>query len=212
MAGSARVVKRCFLKADALQGEKVLLRPYTAGFSQDEIARLYRWSRDKEVVRWSGGRPLQMELQEFAIALRDSSRWLDPSAMYFLIFTRTGELIGRIGYYDVDHQRREAQLGIVIGEKAYWGLGYGRDAINTLLHHIFTATDLERIYLLTYTNNLRAQRCFLSCGFRPARTHGQRFLPRGTPEKLEMEITRQEWQQQHPQRRGANPEHRTMCG
>jgi len=185
-----------------LHGEKVFLRPYAAGFSQDEIARLYRWSRDAEVLRWSGGEPVKMGLRDFTAALRDAGRWLDPSAAYFLVFTRSGELIGRIGYYDVDRQRREAQLGIVIGEKAYWGLGYGRDAITTLLRHIFTTTDLERVYLSTFVDNLRAQRCFLSCGFRPTNERHASFLPRGTPERIEMEITRQEW---FDKRRISNP-------
>jgi RimJ/RimL family protein N-acetyltransferase len=54
----------------------------------------------------------------------------------------------------------------MVGEKEYWNQGYGTDAILTLLHYIFSNTNLERIYLKTLDWNKRAQKCFTKCGFR----------------------------------------------
>ena len=54
----------------------------------------------------------------------------------------------------------------MIGDPTYWGRGYGSDATKTLLSHIFTKTDISRLYLHTLTTNRRAQRSFENAGFR----------------------------------------------
>jgi RimJ/RimL family protein N-acetyltransferase len=68
-------------------------------------------------------------------------------------------------YYDIDWDKRQAELGIMIGERHYWGQGYGADAVATLVRHIFADTKIDRIYLKTLEWNVRAQRCFRKCGF-----------------------------------------------
>ena len=68
-------------------------------------------------------------------------------------------------YYDIDWDRRQAELGIMIGDRAYWGQGCGADAVKTLVRHIFNDTSVDRIYLKTLEWNIRAQRCFKKCGF-----------------------------------------------
>ena len=69
-------------------------------------------------------------------------------------------------YYNVDYQRREAEIGVTIGVKEYWGRGYGTDLIRTFLGYLFANTVLDRIYLKTLDWNKRAQRCFEKAGFR----------------------------------------------
>ena len=54
----------------------------------------------------------------------------------------------------------------MIGNRDYWGLGYGTDSVNALLGHIFTTTTLDRVYLHTLDWNVRAQRAFAKSGFR----------------------------------------------
>jgi RimJ/RimL family protein N-acetyltransferase len=111
----------------------------------------------------------------------------------FFIETRSGELIGRVGVFSIDWVLKQGELGIVIGEHAYWAKGYGRDTIMTLLHHIFKSTSLVSVNLFTFTDNVRAQRCFAACGFRVVGT-GKRFSPDiGEFEGIEMEITRDEF-------------------
>lgn len=48
-----------------IHGQKVILRPYEEGFSDEELAVLYRWSQDEEVLRWSGGSPKRLTPSEF---------------------------------------------------------------------------------------------------------------------------------------------------
>ena len=69
-------------------------------------------------------------------------------------------------YYNIDTVRREAEIGITIGERDYWGRGYGSDAVKTLVSRIIEATGFRRVYLKTLDWNTRAQRSFERAGFR----------------------------------------------
>jgi len=171
----------------------VILRPYSAGFSEVEFYRLYRWSQDEEVLRWSGGTSLKMSLAEFKHMVYQDVRTPNSHRAIYVILTYAHEMIGRLGLFNLDSFRRQAELGIVIGEKAYWGLGYGSDALQTLLNFVFTQTNLQRIYLSTYANNIRAQRSFIKCGFHPSANSRPSLWDFRHPDEMQMEITKADW-------------------
>ncbi len=182
-------------------GDQVGLRPFEDPLTDDEIERVYRWSSDDEVLRWSGGTPTDLTLAEFRERLRNDHTVSPSNRRSLFILTRDNELIGRIGCFAIDWALRQGELGIVIGERAYWGKGYGRDAVRTLLRLLFSTTLLETVNLFTYPENLRAQRSFAACGFRTLGT-ARRFSPDlGEYDGLEMEITRREFLQRPAQRK-----------
>ena len=174
------------------------LRSFEEPISDEEAARVYRWSRDAELLRLSGGEPTELTLEEFREQLRgDHQDLFDHRRMFFILArpfdSAQGELIGRVGCFAIDWTRRDGELGIVIGEPTFWGKGYGRAAVTLLLRHLFETTLLERIYLFTYPENMRAQRCFATCGFRSLGSARRFSIERGEHDGVEMEITRQEF-------------------
>ena len=48
---------RSLLTATVVRGRRVTLRHNSEGFSEEEIARRYRWSLDQELQYWSGSIP-----------------------------------------------------------------------------------------------------------------------------------------------------------
>ena len=174
-------------------GNKGGLRPFEDPLTDEESGRVYRWCRDEQVLRWSGGTPTELTLEEFSENLHGERRYGPGNRRAFFIVTRMGELIGRVGVFAIDWEKKQGELGIIIGETGYWGNGYGRDEVTTLLRYLFKTTSLERIHLFTYAENLRAQRCFAACGFRTIGA-GRRFSPdTGEYDGIEMEITRREF-------------------
>ena len=49
-------------------------------------------------------------------------------------------------YYDIDPIDKEAEVGIIIGEREFQGRGCGSDALITLKDYIFKSTNLEKLY------------------------------------------------------------------
>jgi ribosomal-protein-alanine N-acetyltransferase len=88
----------------------------------------------------------------------------DPRQLRWCIETRDGHAIGDLGLVDI-HPHGRAELAVTIGDKEYWGHGYGTDAIRAALQYAFDHLGCRRVYLITDEDNLRAHRCFEKCGF-----------------------------------------------
>ena len=144
-----------------LTGEKAVLREKNITDAMDD----YTWRSDSDLARYDGVPSLKLSSQEFMLYYADELRNSDRIKRWYAIDTPEGKHIGNCMYYDVDEDSRQAKLGIMIGDREYWSKGYGTDAVNALVNHIFDTTDLDRIYLDTLEWNVRAQRCFRKCGF-----------------------------------------------
>jgi RimJ/RimL family protein N-acetyltransferase len=88
----------------------------------------------------------------------------------------------------------EGWVGIGIGERAYWGNGYGTEAMCLLLRFAFAELNLQRVSLGVYAYNPRALRSYEKAGFRhegvvraDCRRDGQRW------DSVFMGILREEW-------------------
>jgi RimJ/RimL family protein N-acetyltransferase len=86
--------------------------------------------------------------------------------VFSIIDLGTEEAIGRGMLFNVDLVNRAAMLGIVIGEKAYWGKGYGVDATRLLLEYAFTLLNLNSVMLGVFAFNARAIALYRRVGFR----------------------------------------------
>ena len=167
-------------KPPILTDSKVRLRPKRL---QDAVND-YSWRRDAELCSLDAAIPVLCSFEEFLENYVEELH--HPSPNYrCAIETLDGKHIGNCSYFNMDEAKSEAEMGIMIGDRAYWNHGYGADAILTSLNHIFSQTKLKRIHLKTLSWNSRAQKCFQKCGFVPC---GQ--LIRGDYTFIIMEIHR----------------------
>lgn len=169
-----------------LRGGRVVLREKRP----EDAPNDYRWRTDEELSRLDAAAPLRMSFREFARYYQDELRYPTPWSRRFAIDTAEGKHIGNCMYYDIDAVAREAEVGIMIGDKAYWSQGYGFDAMVLLVEHIFDTTPMERLYLHTLEWNTRARRSFQRCGFVEVG-----LVRRGGYTFMLMELRRQRWQQ-----------------
>ena len=169
-----------------LQGVRVILRD-----KQIEDSELdYRWRSDPELAKLDAAYPLTMNYDRYVKMFEDQLKYPSPGSHHYGIEVAGSKLIGNCMYYDLDSVNKEAELGIVIGDRDYWSGSYGFDAVVTLLEHMFIVRDLKRVYLHTLEWNDRAQSCFSRCGFNPVRN-----VRRMGHDFILMEVLRTDWQQ-----------------
>ena len=167
-----------------LVGGKVILREKRI----EDAWMDYLWRTDEEIARLDAAYPLKMKFENFRRLQEDQFRYPTPASARFSIDTQDGKYIGNCMYYDFDAVNKQAEVGIVIGDRDYWSRSYGYDAVVTLLEHIFANIQVDRLYLHTLDWNKRAQRAFEKCGFtaiRNVRRTGLDFVL--------MDITRKHW-------------------
>ena len=170
-----------------LRGAIVTLRPYSAGFSEDELRTLYSWARDDEVLALAGGLPLTLDFEHFqALFLSQLPRHNGPHEQLFVILDAAGDLVGRAGLYRLDPPLHRAELGIVIGERDRWAQGLGS-------RHRPDACSLRRrgprpdAHRPVHLPQQRARPARLpSAGFRAVRTVRRFSLEMGAHDVLEM--------------------------
>jgi len=145
-----------------LTGSKVKLRPKRL---QDAVND-YSWRRDAELCCLDAATPILCSFEEFLENYVEELH--HPSRSYrFAIETLDGKHIGNCSYFNIDETKKESEMGILIGDRAYWNRGYGADVMLTSLNHFFSQTNLKRVYLKTLNWNIRAQKSFRKCGFSP---------------------------------------------
>lgn len=177
-------------------GRLVRLRPK----QPDDARRDWEWRRDPEVAELDAVPVTRLSFEEYREQYRWQLRSLPAYKTMFAIETAAGRHIGNLMYYNIDHRRREAEIGIIIGERDCWGAGYGTEAVSLLVDHIFTATPLTRVYLHTLDWNLRAQNAFARAGFRDCAV-----VRRGPNRFHRMELRREWLWDRDYQRRAAAP-------
>ena len=150
------------VEGELARGEFVVLRAKTMGDAEQD----YKWRCDPELATFDAAHPFGGTLNEYISIFGDELSYPSPYRQTIAVEDLEGCHIGNVMYYNVDFQRRDAEIGITIGLKEYWSRGYGTDLMKTFVHYLFETTKLERIYLKTLDWNVRAQRCFEKAGFR----------------------------------------------
>jgi RimJ/RimL family protein N-acetyltransferase len=184
---------RSLLTATVIRGRRVTLRHSSEGFSEEEIARRYRWSLDQELQYWSGSIPSASTLAQFRHDILATTQQFDPRRDQFAILDERGVLIGMISYYNWTPERGTAELGIYIGERQLWDQGYGTEAVRTLLDHLFQTTSLRAMYLNTYATNERARASYQKVGFETMGTARKYSTRIGYYVDVQMRITREDF-------------------
>ncbi|HIF45054.1 MAG TPA: N-acetyltransferase [Dehalococcoidia bacterium] len=167
-----------------LQGARIVLRDKKFEDAEND----YRWRSDPELARLDAAIPLTMSFERYLKLFEDQMKYPTPGSHHYSIETLDGLFIGNCMYYDMDTVNREAELGIVIGDRDYWSGGYGYDAVTTLLDHMFNARNLKRVYLHTLEWNGRAQKSFSKSGFNPVKP-----VRRMAHDFLLMDVLREDW-------------------
>ena len=167
-----------------VKGEKVILREKRIEDAPED----YAWRINEELARLDATRPLRMSYADFQKYSQEEMGYPSPRSKRLAIDTHDGTHIGNIMYYDIDLRRKESELGIMIGDRDYWGKGYGTDSVDSLLGHIFINTEITRVYLHTLEWNERARKSFAKSGFKEVKK-----VRRSGMDFVLMEIWRSDW-------------------
>lgn len=167
--------------------------------SLEDLTRLHLWRNDPEVSLWAvGNSPFYTYVsKEFVENTYDTLMNLNKQeAFVFSVYTHDKEHIGIADYRDVNPITRVATIGITIGNQAYWGKGYGTDALNLLVKFLFLHLNLRRIQLDTWSGNERAIRAYKRCGFKIEGSLRQHAYVNGIYyDTVIMGLLRDEWSQ-----------------
>lgn len=141
---------------------KVYLRELTLGDVEDR----YQWCLDKEVTNH-----LNMPEKYPPFSKEETESWIKMCISKTngyeqkAIVTEEGRHIGWIDLKNIDKLNRHAELGVAIGDKTYWGKGYGFSAMKEMLLWGFNELELNKIWLRVEVDNEKAIKSYKKMGY-----------------------------------------------
>lgn len=87
------------------------------------------------------------------------------SKSYIMMEKSNDAPIGIISLVNIDYKNRNAECIIDIGEKEYWGRGYGAEGMKLLLDFAFCEMNLHRLSLNVFSFNEKAIHLYKKLGF-----------------------------------------------
>ncbi|MFD2923617.1 GNAT family N-acetyltransferase [Halobacillus naozhouensis] len=155
----SRIDQSCNIKF--LEGNRLYLRP----IEQEDLDLFYRkalW--DEEGRRLTGTQAVFSRAGVQNWFERNST---DSSRIDLVVcLQKNNQLIGDLAMLEIDHQNRKAVVRISIFNKAYWGHGYGTEAMSLLLEFGFNHLNLRRVGLDVFSYNERAMKSYQKLGFK----------------------------------------------
>lgn len=178
-----------------LHGERIRLRPWSVEDAHD----FRRWANDIDVQRLIGGTPGQAsrDAEETFIRSHLDNDWEHGFALAIeaMDVEPVPCLIGNLELRDLNAVSRVGEIGIMIGDRAYWSRGYGEDAMRTICRFGFRDLDLHRIELTVAAFNPRAVRCYEKVGFSiEGRLRDHRYVAGRYYDTLIMGVLRDEFE------------------
>ncbi|MEA2507006.1 MAG: hypothetical protein QOH48_1624 [Actinomycetota bacterium] len=170
-------------------GKKVKLR----AIEREDQLTFWRYNNDLEIELLSSNRP------PAPVSRRETEGFFDKgiarsSPNHWFAMEADDRIIGACGLMHLDRLARTCELGIRIGERDYWGRGYGRDAVSTLVDYGFRHLNMHRIWLTTLDLNERAIRAYAASGFQEEARLRRHIWADGTlRDEVVMGLLRSDW-------------------
>ena len=143
-----------------LEAEHIYLRPLHVN---DALGDYPLWLNDPEVCRYnSHGDTLYTK--KMALSYIQSVQ-NNPTCNVFAICDKASDKhIGNIALQAISTKNESAEFAILLGDKAFWGKGFSKEAGKLVLAYGFNVLNLHRIYCGTSEANLSMQHLALSLG------------------------------------------------
>jgi RimJ/RimL family protein N-acetyltransferase len=164
------------LPPDMLAGRLAVLRPLRAA---DRITSV-RWRNDPDIrdniLGYCFPVTEAMEADWVEAVLKDQSR----TRVVLAIEDKTdGVLVGFVYLNNIDWFARNAEFGILIGERSRHGKGLAREALSLVAGYAFETLNLHKLYLRVVAFNKRALALYRAFGFAEEGVQRQQAFVRG---------------------------------
>jgi RimJ/RimL family protein N-acetyltransferase len=150
-----------------IQGERIHVVPFESEHLNDP--KYFAWLNDIDVVRYLGRdeylEPIPFaEVQEYV-----GEVWASKYCSFLAVYHSDGNhFIGtaKINYLnDRGLKNKVADIGIMIGEREYWGKGLATDVLRSISHYAFDSMGVRKLTAGAMSPNVAVLRAFERIGY-----------------------------------------------
>lgn len=151
-------------------------RIYLRKLLPSDVSRDYvKWMGDKDVTKYTESRFRTYTKKELISYVRQINK--DGRYIFLAIIKKNNNRhIGNIKIGPIDRFHRFADMGIIIGEKRYWGKGFATDAIKLAAEYAFQNLNLHKLTAGSYSCNIGSIKAFKNVGFKEEGNFKKHYL------------------------------------
>ena len=120
------------------------------------------WLNDKEINQYLESRFTEWNIQYLLDYYNQKN---ETELMLAIIDDDTGTHIGNIKVSGIDKNHHRAEIGIIIGDKNFWGKGIATTAIGIVADYCFNTLNFHKLTAGAYAENLASINAFMNNGF-----------------------------------------------
>jgi RimJ/RimL family protein N-acetyltransferase len=143
-----------------LKGKNILLRKLSI---EDATAEYLGWLNDYETSKYTESRHFVHTME----SLKNFVAHVNNENNYCFAITdiHSGKHIGNIKIGNIHQIYKYADVGLIIGDKNYWGKGIATEAIQLCIEFAFKRLKLHRLWAGIYDVNVGSIKAFEKAGF-----------------------------------------------
>lgn len=145
-----------------LEGDRITLTPLQI----ENIYKHFEWNNDPELNRLDNELPFRKE--PFGVFKERFEQMVYrpiPDTIDFEVHVEDGTLIGVAYAVDISKNHRHCSIGVTIGDRDFWGQGYGRESLEVLLDYCFNKLGMHRVSTETFEYNEAWRQLVKDAGF-----------------------------------------------
>jgi len=133
---------------------------------ESDIEMYHSWRNDLDVMKTTSPSLDVYSVDETKSFVENVILNSTTSKSYIIEERESNTAIGVTSLINIDTKNRNAECIIDIGEKDYWGKGYGSESLKILLEYAFKELNLHRVSLRVFSFNERAIHIYNKLGFK----------------------------------------------
>ena len=123
-----------------------------------------KWMNDPKVNQYMESRFERWSVSKLRRYISDIKK--NPDNIFLKIVSKNGNKhVGNIKIGPVNHHHGYADVGVIIGEKSFWGKGVATEAIKLVVNYAFNELDLHKLTAGAYEPNAGSVKAFKKAGF-----------------------------------------------
>ena len=163
------------MKNPFITGKKLYLRSLAPEDAEESYPH---WLNDPEVCKYNSHYKFPYTRERALDYIRHANS--TKNALILAVVDKSNDRhIGNVALQEIDYISRNAEFAIIIGDKEYWGKGFGSEAASLIIDHGFRELNLHRIYCGTSEKNIGMQNLAMKIGMKQEGRRRQAILTDG---------------------------------
>lgn len=139
---------------------------FLRALSMEDLDIVYKWHSDEDLYKTLVGPYRYVSKDAEKEWLQNKVKYSNQEFNLMICLCENAQPIGMVSVREIDWIARSGHFtGLFIGEKPYQNKGYGSEALQLLLKHVFVEIGLNRLWGFALSDNEPSIKMLKKCGF-----------------------------------------------